>query len=260
MRVALARARLALGDRRRALTDLEQAISLETADITEVFLLGVEYLKSGRLDDAKRASEALMRRNPEHPTSHNLAGLAALAMGDRDVARKHFDQSVTLDPDYLPATNNLAQMDLEDRRPEDARARYEALLERTPDNVHVLRELGRIATKTGDFDEAMKWLREANRVDPQDMVDTAAHDRYRAACGRQRRSAVHGADGRTSAAGKHRRADDAGAHAPRARGQRRRGTGAGPRGRAGVAIGPAAAFSRAAAAGGGRRGRAPTRP
>ena len=76
-------------------------------------------LDAKQFDKALAAIDRLEAKMPKEPMPSNLRGLASLGRGDPAGARKSFERALTLSPDYLPATVNLARMDMADRKPVD---------------------------------------------------------------------------------------------------------------------------------------------
>ena len=57
-----------------------------------------------------------------------------LAQKDTAGARKSFERALTIDPTYFAAAASLAALDMADKKPEDAKKRFEALLAKNPKN------------------------------------------------------------------------------------------------------------------------------
>lgn len=96
----------------------------------------------------------------------NLRAGVLLARSDVEGARAGFEKALALDPLYQPALDNLAQLDVVSRKPDDARKRYEAALARDDKNVGLLTALARLATQQGKPAQAMRWLEQAHREHP----------------------------------------------------------------------------------------------
>ncbi|MSP60886.1 MAG: tetratricopeptide repeat protein [Myxococcales bacterium] len=66
-------------ERERALAEVKIAADLDPEDAECLYLAGVIHLRLGRLDDARQAFEAALKRKPAHPDAmHNLALLIDL--------------------------------------------------------------------------------------------------------------------------------------------------------------------------------------
>ncbi len=131
-RTSLGLARMAGGESEAAFADLEAAAALdETAAQPDVVLI-LSHLRAGEFDKALSAHEQLARKLPDHPQTHNLKGGILLAMGDQPGARAAFEKALEAAPGFLSAVVNLARIDLAENRPEDAKARLEAVISQDP--------------------------------------------------------------------------------------------------------------------------------
>ena len=63
-----------------------------------------------------------------------------------------------LQPTYFPAVANLAQLDLQEKKPEAAKKRFEAILEKDKKNVQAMIALANLALSQGQDKEATDWL------------------------------------------------------------------------------------------------------
>ena len=64
-------------------------------------------------------------------------------------ARAAFTKAVELSPTYLPAIVNLARLDIAEKKPADARKRFEALVAKDPKNEQALLALADVMARTG---------------------------------------------------------------------------------------------------------------
>ena len=116
------------------------------------------------------AANALQKKQPSAPLPVELRARAQLGMGDKAAARKSFEQALALDPTFVPAAMNLAVLDERDHKPEEAKKRLGAILEKNPKNAEVLLALAQIsAGPGGDPVEGMKLLRRAVDASPENV-------------------------------------------------------------------------------------------
>ncbi len=97
---------------------------------------------------------------------HGL-GLAFRQRGYFDEARREFDRAVEQGEDALLVQHSLAELDLVQGRPEDARRRYEALLAERGDDARLWNEHGVALHQAGDVETAAESYRRALRADPR---------------------------------------------------------------------------------------------
>ncbi|MGH8684016.1 MAG: XrtA/PEP-CTERM system TPR-repeat protein PrsT, partial [Nitrosospira sp.] len=85
---------------------------------------------------------------------------------DTPPARASFEAALVLDPAYFPAVINLAQLDLQEKKPEAAKKRFEAILEKDRKNIQALTALSGLALSQGQNKEATTWLERAHKENP----------------------------------------------------------------------------------------------
>jgi Tfp pilus assembly protein PilF len=95
--------------------------------------------------------------------------MMALARGDRAAARVAFDRAIALNDQTVQPLQALVTLDLEEKKPEQARARVEQRLAKTPDNSAVLAVAGRTWAATGDLARAQAFLRRAVETDASNI-------------------------------------------------------------------------------------------
>jgi Tfp pilus assembly protein PilF len=118
---------MAQGNSIHALQELEQ-ISVSDKGITADLALIAAYLRSNQLDKALKAIEGVEKKQPDNPATYNLRARALLAKNDIAGARRSFEKALSINPTFFPAVSSLARLDLIDKKPDDARKRFETLL------------------------------------------------------------------------------------------------------------------------------------
>ncbi len=131
-RTRLGVARLAAGNPEQALADLEAASALDDSMGQADVALILAHLRNREFDKAMAAHEQLARKQPDHPQTHNLKGGILLATQDLEGARAAFDRAMELDPDFISAAVNLARLDIAQGRTDDAKQRFERIIQRNP--------------------------------------------------------------------------------------------------------------------------------
>jgi len=149
LRTRLAQARFATGDTDEALKDLEAASAMDAGQYQADLALILAYVRKSEYDKALAAAATLEKKQPTNPLTFNVKGSVQLRKGDRKSARASFERALELKPDYLPAAANLARLDLADKQPEAARARFEAIVAKDPKNEPALLALAEVQAATG---------------------------------------------------------------------------------------------------------------
>jgi putative PEP-CTERM system TPR-repeat lipoprotein len=167
LQTQLAVSRMATGDTAQAIADLERAARSDAGEHQSGFVLALHYLRTNQPDKALQALAALEKEIPNDPTLHNMKGAAYGSKKDVVNARKSFEQALAIAPNYFSAAHNLAQLDLSQNRPADARKRYEAILDKDSKNVRAMVALGELAAKERKAEDYLSWLDKAAKADPK---------------------------------------------------------------------------------------------
>jgi putative PEP-CTERM system TPR-repeat lipoprotein len=160
--------RLGNGENGRAVAELERAAGLDSRSPRAGILLIMSYLRANAPDKAFDAVLALEKKG-NNPLVQNLKGGVYLAKRDLANARASFEGALKLDPLYLPALDNLAQLDALEKNPGAARRRYEAALDKAPRNAALMEALARLAVNQGQNAEAIGWLERASKQNPDEL-------------------------------------------------------------------------------------------
>ncbi|WP_426161581.1 XrtA/PEP-CTERM system TPR-repeat protein PrsT [Pseudoduganella sp. R-32] len=157
---------LSQGQDARAVDALEQATRKEGASASRAAsLLVMSYLRNRNFSKAMqqvRQMEAL----GDNPSVQNLKGGVLLASGDLVGARKAFSRSLELDPAHMPALDNLAELDLLEKKVPLARQRYTAALERQRNSLPLMMALAKLESRQGNAAAAISWLERAIASSP----------------------------------------------------------------------------------------------
>ena len=121
-------------------------------------------------DKALAAIDALEKKQPENPSPPGLRGIALLAKGDKDGARRSFERAVALNPTFIPAVVGLARLDLADKKPREAKKRFDGVLAKDPNNVSALLGIAELRARAGgsaqEVAAAIEKAIAANRTAP----------------------------------------------------------------------------------------------
>jgi putative PEP-CTERM system TPR-repeat lipoprotein len=156
-RTSLAMANLAKGDSEVAFRDLELVAASDPGNRADLALIAA-HLQKRQFDQALKAIGGLEKKQPDNPLTHNLRGTALLGKRDFPAARQSFERALALNPAYFPAAANLANLDLADKKPDEARKRFEAVLAKDPKNGQALLALAELRAKAGGTTEEVAAL------------------------------------------------------------------------------------------------------
>lgn len=169
-RTSLGLTHLLIGPVDAAFEELQNIAVTDTGTTADLALISA-HLKRGELDKALKAIDGLEKKQPDKPLAAHLRGRTLLVKRDLAGARKSFERALTIDATYYPAVASLAGLDLADKRPDDARKRFEAVLTKSPNNGQALLALAELAVRTGaPKDEVAKLLANAAAANPTDLT------------------------------------------------------------------------------------------
>ncbi|CAH1084763.1 XrtA/PEP-CTERM system TPR-repeat protein PrsT [Candidatus Nitrotoga sp. 1052] len=166
LHTALGLSKLALGENDRAVAEMETATALDTKSSQAGVLLVMTHLRLKEYDKALAAAKTLEKEQPDNPLAHNLKGAAYLGKNDSVAARASFEKALSIQPTNFTTVMNLVQLDLRDKKPEIAKKRLEAILEKNKKNSQVMTALADLALSQGQTKEATTWLENASKENP----------------------------------------------------------------------------------------------
>ncbi len=161
---------LSQGQDARALEALELATQREGASVSRAgSLLVMTYLRNRNFS---KASEQVrqMESQGDNPSVQNLKGGVLLASGDLPGARKAFMRALELEPMHMPALDNLAELDLLEKKAPMARQRYQAALERSRGSLPLLMALAKFEARQGNLQAGIGWLERAIAAVPDALA------------------------------------------------------------------------------------------
>jgi putative PEP-CTERM system TPR-repeat lipoprotein len=156
-RTSVALSHLAKGETETAYRELEQIASVDTGVNADLALISSQ-LKGGKFDEALKSIAALDKKQPENPLAQHLRGTVFLGKGDVAAARKSFEQALLKNPVYFASAASLANLDLADKKPDEAKKRFEGVVAKDPKNVQALLALAELRAKTGGQTEEVAAL------------------------------------------------------------------------------------------------------
>ena len=156
-RTAVAVMHVRSGEVDRGMKELEEAAAVDTGVRADLALISA-YARQRKFDAALKAIDDLEKKQPDKPLAHDLRGGIYADKGDLAAARRSFERAAQLDPMDFPAAASLARLDLADRKPEEARKRFEALLAKDPKNVRALLALAELRAQTGGTEDEVAGL------------------------------------------------------------------------------------------------------
>ncbi len=184
-----------------AVNILKEALKLDPADERIHFVLGYQYAKMGRIDNARQEMDIATMLFPDYlPVAHHTLGVALFRLGEYAKAADEFREALKFAPEDLETKANLAvclmqlgSMEEADKliaeiekasltrsnpmvaiakglvsigKPERAEVILKSILERDPGNIEALIVMATVLEMQGRYGEALVLLRQAGRLDP----------------------------------------------------------------------------------------------
>jgi tetratricopeptide (TPR) repeat protein len=131
-------------------------------------LLEAQALRdAGRLDDAARRLEALVRKDPDNPAVHLALSTVYFRRRDAPAAIAAGRRAVELNPESAVAVLDLAFAYQAAGRADEAASGFERVLELDPENLKGLVNLGEIHYARGEREKALDFYQRAAAVAPR---------------------------------------------------------------------------------------------
>lgn len=148
-----------------------QSISADDAGITADLAIVNARMRGRQFDEALKAIEPIQRKQPDKALPLHLKAQVLVQKNDLAGARQALDAALAKEPTYLPSVTALAALDLAEKKPEAAKQRFKALLERDPKNSAAMLALADLAQRTkAPSSEVVGHLQQAVDANPQDAV------------------------------------------------------------------------------------------
>lgn len=152
-----------------AFGELQTIASADSGTAADMALISAAIRKRD-FAKAMTAIDGLEKKQPDNPLPHTLRGTVLLAKGDMAGGRKSFEKALAIKPSYFPAAASLAALDINDKKPEEAKKRFEAVLAADPKSVQAGLALAELSARSGaNADEVAALIGkviQANPVEP----------------------------------------------------------------------------------------------
>jgi cellulose synthase operon protein C len=169
-RTSLAVAQLMKGETELGMEALRSIAATDAGVLADMALVNA-HLQKGEHDRALAAIAALEKKRAGDPLPSHLRGRVLLMRQDRAGARAAFEQAQSLDANDFAATAALASIDVAEGRPQDARKRLQAVVQRQPRHAPALLALAELEGVSGGSPEAAaERIRQAIEADPTDAL------------------------------------------------------------------------------------------
>ncbi len=168
-RTSVALSQLAQGETDTATRELEKIASTDTGIKADLALIA-SHLRARKFDQALKAIDTLEKKQPGNPLTDNLRGNALLGKRDIGAARQSFEKALSKNAAYFPAAASLARLDVAEKKPDEAKKRFESVLAKDPKNTQAWLALAELLARSGGKpDEVATLIGKAIAANPADV-------------------------------------------------------------------------------------------
>lgn len=153
-----------LGKDTTGISNLEKVFAANPRDSRAGTQLAAIYGRKGQMKKAVQTAETLVKNDPENLALINFLGTVKGWSGDKPGARAAYSKALEKDGQFLPATLNLARLDVADEHFADARTRLLAALAKRASDPDLLYELGVLEQKAKQPAEALRYWKKADEA------------------------------------------------------------------------------------------------
>ncbi|HET6325932.1 MAG TPA: tetratricopeptide repeat protein [Planctomycetaceae bacterium] len=129
------------------------------------YLLGNEYLKQNRLNDALGQFREAVQIEPRSGRAHYYLGVALQTDRHLDEAAREYQVSLSLNERFHLAHLNLGAILLSRRQYADAKREFERAAQLENDDGRAVANLAAVAMEVGDYSQAVVYARRALQID-----------------------------------------------------------------------------------------------
>jgi len=166
------------GRQAQGVTELENAVKLDSSQSTADFALVMVYFQQRQFDKALSALAEFEKKQPGNPNVHILKGVAYLGKNDPANARKSYERALAVRPASVAAAMNLVQLDLREKKTTAARKRLETILSSNKNDLQAMLAMAEVAAAEGKEQELLDWLDKAAKANPTAVQPRVMLARY----------------------------------------------------------------------------------
>ena len=174
LRTKVAMTRMATGDADKALLDLENIAAGDDKATQADIVLALAHINKREWQQAEAVVARLAGKQDDSPLIGGLR--AGILLGKNDVpgARKQLEMVLDKFPGFVPAAVNLARLDLQEKKPEQAQKRFETLLTKEPKSLGLMMAYAEFLLAINKPADAQSWLEKAHQAQPEAVEPSLA--------------------------------------------------------------------------------------
>lgn len=140
---------------------LQRLLTVDPQRKAAAQMLATVYSRAGQHEQALSLANWIMETDPECAEAHRIAGVAALQAKRLDLALVHFRKWSLAEPENLVAQQQYADVLLDLKDYDKARALYEGILKKKPDEADAYRQLAVCYAKQALVDQVVATMIQA---------------------------------------------------------------------------------------------------
>lgn len=158
--------KLKQGDSAGARASLLEALKINPADLRALQALTQSYVAEKQPAVAVQKVEEFAAAQPRSAPVQEFAGLLLWSNGDLQRAREAFMAAKAADPHFVNADFSLAQLDVLDKKWDNAEKRLQDVVRQDAHNALAMMWLANLSAARGDNKTALNYYRQVADVDP----------------------------------------------------------------------------------------------
>ncbi|MBT6272835.1 MAG: PEP-CTERM system TPR-repeat protein PrsT, partial [Chromatiales bacterium] len=167
IRVQLALTRLMTGRERAAIDELESILKVDAKSVEPARVIAMIHLRKNNFKAALEWADRIDERQPNgNPGSDGLRGAALVGLRRFDEARRAYERILQREPNHITARLNLAELALGQDDELKARELYKSVLGIESGHINALVKLARLDVKAGTYDKAIAWFEKLRAAQP----------------------------------------------------------------------------------------------
>ncbi len=155
------------GNFKSAQESYKQTLEQEPENLEAIYGLGIICQYEEKYEDAKNYFERALSFYGENGAVLNSYGVVVANLGDNESARDSFEKAVQIDPAFLDAKKNLAEIYIATKEYDKGIGTYQDILKQHGDDVESLLNVARLYFEIKDVDSTRFILEKVLKIDPE---------------------------------------------------------------------------------------------
>jgi tetratricopeptide (TPR) repeat protein len=162
-----AQLKLRMGGVAETITAMLAFLKADPSSVQAKMILASAYKAMGQMDQALSLYAELSKQFPRHPELLAYQGFIHGLQGRPEQARKLYEDALKISPHYFPATEELIDMDLKEKKMVEAQKRADDLLVLHTNAPGAKMIAAKVALAKGETNNATRLLREVSEKMPE---------------------------------------------------------------------------------------------